>query len=58
MTTLSKQFDSAAARESEARWQAWVAKGEKRDAHFRRKALMILGWIAAAMLLTTAFFMY
>lgn len=48
MTTLSRTFESAAARDSEARWTRWVADGAARDAKFRRKAALLLGLLAGA----------
>jgi hypothetical protein len=56
MTTLSRTFESASARESEARWAAWEARGIARDAQFRKcviPVLWVLGGIAvlAAVLL-------
>ena len=47
MTTLSRTFASAEARDAELRWTAWQARGAARAACFRRRAIRVL-WLGAA----------
>jgi hypothetical protein len=57
MTTLSRTFDSIAARDSEARWERWEAKGAAEDAKFRRTAARLLWILAGVALMAAALFL-